>query len=226
MQTFLPQFSVFRKRSGSKLPPIGYHQTKPVKAQRPTTKPDMKSWMAQAAPPCNPASDTPAIAKPTCTSKPASWRSPTSGKLPQMEYGLLSPSTSFVASLSFLKAGESRLHAIPCGHVCMCACEQVCMCVHNPNHLVVAAFPSFLPSLSPFLPPSAPLPGGKTIHTASFPGLHAALLSTDNCGHICGVRSGLPQVISIHRMPNWYTCMHQHAIFLTNVFCMSILAGC
>jgi len=58
---------------------------------------------------------------PTCTSNPASWRSPTSGRLPVMEYGLLSPITSFVASLSFLKAFESRLQAIP-----WCVCQCVC----------------------------------------------------------------------------------------------------
>ena len=42
-------------------------------------------------------------------SNPACWRSPTSERLPVMEYGLHSPITSFVASLSF----ESRLQAIP-----------------------------------------------------------------------------------------------------------------
>ena len=58
---------------------------------------------------------------PTCTSNPASWRSPTSGRLPVMEYGLLSPITSFVASLSFLNPSESRLQAIP-----WCVCQCVC----------------------------------------------------------------------------------------------------
>ena len=49
----------------------------------------------------------------TWTSNPAFCRSPTSGRLPHIEYGLLSPTTSLVASSNLLKPTESRLHAIP-----------------------------------------------------------------------------------------------------------------